>query len=114
VALPLTFLESIGHEFPGDFASINPSDLDTYGRDWTRAFPPRASILCRPRTTAEVSRLMRLCAQHHVPVVPSGGRTGLACGALATRGELILSLERMRQMEPVDSSVARSVSRREP
>ena len=103
MALPPGFFESIGREFPVDFASIDPSDLATYGRDWTGAFPPRASILCRPRTTDEVSRLMKLCAQHRVPVVPSGGRTGLACGALATCGELILSLERMRQMEPVDS-----------
>jgi FAD/FMN-containing dehydrogenase len=97
------FLESIGREFPVDFASIDPADLATYGRDWTGAFPPRASVLCRPRTTDEVSRLMRLCAEHRVPVVPSGGRTGLACGALAQSGELILSLERMRGMEPVDS-----------
>ena len=102
-ALPPSFLESIRSEFPVDFASIEPSDLETYGRDWTKVFPPRASILCRPRTTDEVSRLMRLCTQHRVPVIPSGGRTGLACGALATRGELILSLERMRRMEPVDS-----------
>jgi FAD/FMN-containing dehydrogenase len=103
MALSPDFLESIGREFPVDFASIDPSDLATYGRDWTEAFPPRASILCRPRTTDEVSRLLKLCAQHRVPVVPSGGRTGLACGALATRGELILSLERMRGMEPVES-----------
>jgi FAD/FMN-containing dehydrogenase len=103
MALSPGFLESIGREFPVDFASIDPSDLATYGRDWTAAFPPRASILCRPRTTDEVSRLMKLCAQHRVPVVPSGGRTGLACGALATCGELILSLERMRGMEPVES-----------
>ncbi|MFH0343625.1 MAG: FAD-binding oxidoreductase [Chromatiales bacterium] len=103
MALPPGFLESIRREFPVDFASIDPSDLETYGREWTRAFPARASMLCRPRTTDEVCRLMRLCAQHRVPVVPSGGRTGLACGALATRGELVLSLERMRRMEPVDS-----------
>jgi FAD/FMN-containing dehydrogenase len=103
MALSSGLLESIGREFPVDFASIDPSDLATYGRDWTGAFAPRASILCRPRTTDEVSRLMKLCAQYRVPVVPSGGRTGLACGALATCGELILSLERMRRMEPVDS-----------
>ena len=103
MALSPGFFESIGREFPVDFASIDPSDLATYGRDWTGAFPPRASILCRPHTTDEVSRLMKLCAQYRVPVVPSGGRTGLACGALATSGELILSLERMRGMEPVDS-----------
>src|ERR1700723_1443822 len=81
---PPGFLESTGREFPADFASIDPADLATYGRDWTEAFPPRASILCRPRTTDEVSRLMKLCAEHRLPVVPSGGRTGLACGALAT------------------------------
>lgn len=103
MALSPEFLESIGREFPVDFASTDPSDLATYGRDWSAAFPPRASILCRPRTTDEVSRLMKLCARHRMPVVPSGGRTGLACGALATRGELILSLERMQRMEPVDS-----------
>jgi FAD/FMN-containing dehydrogenase len=34
--------------------------------------------------------------------VPSGGRTGLAGGAVAARGELVLSLERMRRMDPVD------------
>jgi FAD/FMN-containing dehydrogenase len=102
VALSAAFLEPIGREFPVDFASSDPSDLATYGRDWAGAFPPRASLLCRPRTTDEVSRLMKLCAQHRVPVVPSGGRTGLACGALATCGELILSLERMQRMEPVD------------
>jgi FAD/FMN-containing dehydrogenase len=103
MALSPGFFESIGREFPVDFASIDPSDLATYGRDWTGAFPPRASILCRPRSTDEVSRLMKLCAQYRVPVVPSGGRTGLACGALATCGELILSLERMRGMEAVES-----------
>ena len=103
MALSPGFFESIGREFPVDFASIDPSDLATYGRDWAGPFAPRASILCRPRTTDEVSRLMKLCAQYRVPVVPSGGRTGLACGALATCGELILSLERMRGIEPVDS-----------
>lgn len=102
-ALPPGFIDSTKREFPVDFASIDPLDLQTYGRDWTKVFPPQASMLCRPRTTDEVSRLMRLCAQHRVPVVPSGGRTGLACGALATGGELVLSLERMQRMEPVDS-----------
>ena len=88
--------------FPADFASSDPSDLETYGRDWTKVFAPRAGLLCRPRTTDEVSRLLRHCAQQKIPVVPSGGRTGLAGGAMATNGELVLSLERMRRMDPID------------
>jgi FAD/FMN-containing dehydrogenase len=41
--------------------------------------------------------------EHQLAVVPSGGRTGLAGGAVAARGELVLSLERMRRMDPVDT-----------
>src|SRR5262249_37014155 len=37
-----------------------------------------------------------------VAVVPSGGRTGLAGGAVAANGEIVLSLSRMRRMDPVD------------
>ncbi len=45
---------------------------------------------------------MRLCSEHEVALVPSGGRTGLAGGAVASRGELVLSLSRMRAMGKVD------------
>ncbi len=90
-------------DFPADFASSDPSDLETYGRDWTKVYPPRPSLVCRPRTTDEVSRLLRHCNANKIPVVPSGGRTGLAGGAMATNGELVLSLERMRRIEPIDT-----------
>src|SRR5690606_28510100 len=43
-----------------------------------------------------------------VPVVPSGGRTGLSGGAVAANGELVLSLERMRRVlafDPVDRTL---------
>ncbi|HET9450627.1 MAG TPA: FAD-binding oxidoreductase, partial [Aggregicoccus sp.] len=55
-----------------------------------------------PRTTEEVSRLLALCSAHRVAVVPSGGRTGLAGGAVAARGELVLSLQRMNRLGEVD------------
>ena len=61
----------------------------------------RAAI-ARPRTTAEVSRICCLASEHGVPLVPSGGRTGLAAGAVAARGELVVSMERMLRMDPVD------------
>jgi FAD/FMN-containing dehydrogenase len=101
-ALPEAFAAAIARDFPADFLSLDPSDLATYGRDWTKVVEPAPSGLARPRSTAEVSRLLRLCSEHGVPVVPSGGRTGLAAGAVAANGELVVSLERMRRMDPVD------------
>ena len=100
--LPEAFAAAIARDFPHDFLLEDPSDLAVYGRDWTKVIDPDPSAIALPRTTGEVSRLLRLCSEHHVPVVPSGGRTGLAGGAVAARRELVLSLQRMSRMSPVD------------
>ncbi|UQA57541.1 FAD-binding oxidoreductase [Polyangium aurulentum] len=100
--LPPAFLADVARDFPADFLSLDPSDLATFGRDWTKVHEPRPSAVALPRSTAEVSRLLALCSAHRVPVVPSGGRTGLAAGAVAAHGEVVVSLGRMRRMDEVD------------
>ena len=100
--LPAEVLAAIAGGFPADFLSREPADLVAYGRDWTRIHSPAPAAIAFPRTTDEVSRLLALCTRHRVPVVPSGGRTGLAAGAVAAKGELVLSLERMRRLDAVD------------
>ncbi|HEV7717239.1 MAG TPA: FAD-binding oxidoreductase [Steroidobacteraceae bacterium] len=62
----------------------------------------RATVLVRPRNTAEVSNVLRLCHARGQAVVPHGGLTGLVYGASATESELILSLEAMNRIESVD------------
>ncbi|MCP3141693.1 FAD-binding oxidoreductase [Pyxidicoccus xibeiensis] len=101
-ALPADFLRAISEGFPADFLTREPGELQEYGRDWTRVYAPAPSAVALPRSTEEVARLMALCHQHRVAVVPSGGRTGLAGGAVAARGEVVLSLQRMARMGPVD------------
>ncbi|MFF9221562.1 FAD-binding oxidoreductase [Streptomyces viridosporus] len=46
-------------------------------------------------STADVVETMRWATEHRVPVVPRGAGTGLAGGALAEDGAVVLSLERM-------------------
>src|ERR1700722_6416837 len=58
--------------------------------------------LAQPRTTAEVSAILAFCNEHDVKVTVQGGRTGLAGGALPVGASLVLSLERMRQIEEID------------
>jgi FAD/FMN-containing dehydrogenase len=100
--LPAELASAIAREFPADFLTVDPAERAEYGRDWTRVYPPAPAAVAFPRTTDEVSRLLALCDAHRFPVVPSGGRTGLAGGAVAARGELVVSLARMRRMDPVD------------
>lgn len=67
-----------------------------------------ASALARPGSTQEVAALVRLCAEHGVPIVSQGGLTGLVGGAISRPGELILStarLNRIERLDPVERTV---------
>ena len=103
---PQAFLDALARDFRPDFASADPSDCQEFGRDWTRVFEPSPSLVVFPTTTAEVSQFLALAHAHGVAVVPSGGRTGLSAGAVAAQGEVVLTLSRMRRMDPVDVSGA--------
>jgi FAD/FMN-containing dehydrogenase len=67
---------------------------------------PKPRAVVRPRTTAEVSTLLRLCHRHGVPVTTQGGMTGLVRGALPNADEIMLSMERMNAVEEVDTASA--------
>ena len=56
---------------------------EKYWTDWSGTPPVPPLALLRPRSTEEVSALLRVCHAHRVPVVPQGGLTGLA-GAVST------------------------------
>ena len=99
---PAAFFESVARELPADFVTREPDDLVEYGRDWTRVLDPAPCAIALPRTTDEVVRFVKLCSTFGVPIVPSGGRTGLAAGAVAAKGEIVLSMSRMRSIQPVD------------
>lgn len=97
------FFAAVRAALPDDRLSRDHDVRVRYGGDWTRVHERRASAVAFPRSTDEVATLLSLCHEHDVWVVPSGGRTGLAAGAVATRGELVLSLEKMNRISPVDT-----------
>jgi FAD/FMN-containing dehydrogenase len=81
------------------------SDLasrETYGQDWSKVFKPEASLVLLPRTSEEVAACLKICSDNKIAVVPSGGRTGLSAGAVALRGEVVLSLEKLNFVSEPD------------
>ncbi|WP_449429023.1 FAD-binding oxidoreductase [Rhodanobacter umsongensis] len=78
-------------------------DLEHYGRDWTRRWTPAPLAIALPRSLDEVQAIVRWANEQGVAIVPSGGRTGLSGGAVAARGELVLSLERMNRVLDFDA-----------
>ena len=97
------FLAALEKALPPDTVTTDAAELAELGRDWTRVFTPAPLAVAKPRSSKEVSTIVRLANEHEVAIVPSGGRTGLAGGAVAKNGELVLSLARMNKMGAVDT-----------
>ena len=81
---------------------LEAADVATRSAGAYRPDNLKAQALVRPKSTGEVSQVMRWCHDHDVPVVTQGGLTGLVHGADAAPTEVILSVERMRTIEAID------------
>jgi FAD/FMN-containing dehydrogenase len=101
--LPNAFLSALRALLPPDAVYHDADTLLNYGRDWTRVFAPDPSLVVFPSTAEQVAAVLGLANEHQVAVVPSGGRTGLAGGAMATQGEVVVSLQRLGHMRAVDT-----------
>lgn len=84
-------------------------DIDArHFRDWLVACAPdqRPIALVFPRTTQEVSAVLRLCRAHGQAVVTQGGLTGLSGGATPVRDCVLLCTQRLRGIEAIDPAAA--------
>jgi glycolate oxidase len=95
--------ELLSRELGPDRVLRTPEKLEAYARDESGrgVFPPDAAVLCDSR--AEIELVLRLAAEHKIPVTPRGTGTGMTGGALPVRGGLVLSTERMKRI--IDISV---------
>src|SRR2546421_4192751 len=81
-----------------------PQDTRPYFTDWRRQYTGSAECVVRPASTAEVARVVELCAAQGVAIVPQGGNTGLSGGSVPTgqRREIVLALGRMNRVRSLD------------
>jgi FAD/FMN-containing dehydrogenase len=63
-----------------------------------------AKAIVYPTTTDEVAAVLRLCHEHDQTVVPFGGLTGLVQGCTTTPDDIALSLEKMNNIEELDTT----------
>lgn len=82
------------------------SDVSARFDGWPPTRPVQARCIARPGSTEQVARVLRYCNRLAISVVPHGGRTGLSGGAIASGSDLVLSLERLNKIEPVNPTDA--------
>ncbi len=96
------FLAELTEALGADAVTTGETIAPRHRTDWSGVSPTLPLALVRPCNTEQVSTALRLCAKHRVPVVPQGGLTGLAGGAVPRPDAVALSLDRMNAIESID------------
>jgi glycolate oxidase subunit GlcD len=90
--------------------SSDPDVLASFSRDQAPLAPAgRALALVRARSAADVITTLRFAHERRIPVVTRGAGTGLAGGANATDGCILLSLLSLNQILSIDPATRTAV-----
>jgi glycolate oxidase len=102
VTLPPVMLQALGAVVGPQNILATPEQLLVYECDayTLEKRLPQAVVL--PRTTGEVSNVVRICAEHRVPIIPRGAGTSLSGSVLAVNGGVMIALGRMNRILEID------------
>ncbi len=86
---------------------IEPYLVEERGR-----YKGKSKLLLKPNNTNEVSKILSICNENNICVVPQGGRTGLSGGTIPNpkKNEIIISLEKMNRIISIDKNNFRIVA----
>ena len=79
-----------------------PEDLVVYECDALSAYRQQPMAVILASSAEEVSRVVRLCGEFDIPIVPWGAGTGLSGGALPLSDGVVISLARMNRILDID------------
>jgi len=86
----------------------DPKDLIAYSYDATMR-QELPDVIVFPRSTAEVSAVMKLAHREKIPVVPRGAGTNLSGGTIPVKGGIIVEVSRMNRILEINTADRRAV-----
>lgn len=84
------------------YVLTSQEELEQYNHDETEQLRYLPEIVLKPRTSQEISSILKYCNQHIIPVTPRGAGTGLSGGALPHLGGVVISTERLNTIVKID------------
>jgi FAD/FMN-containing dehydrogenase len=80
-------------------------EIAPWATDWRGRVRGTTRAIIAPSSTDEVAEVVRLAAEHRVPLVPQGGNTGMAAGATppSDGSALLLSMRRMNRIRSISA-----------
>lgn len=96
------FHEQIQSIVGADNYFVDEETLKIHASDETEDHVFMPQIVVMPGTATEVADVLKLCNQHHIPVTPRGGGTGLSGGALPVKGGVVVAMKRFNKILEID------------
>ena len=115
--LPADLIHALQQQFQHRFSQGESNRLQ-HGRDESVHAPQPPDGVVMAESTEEVAAVVRLCAEHGVPIIPYGVGSSVEGHVLATRGGISLDLSGMSQVlaihaEDGDATVQAGVTRKQ-
>ncbi len=115
--LPADLIHALQQQFQQRFSQGESHRLQ-HGRDESVHAPQPPDGVVMAESTEEVAAVVRLCAEHGVPIIPYGVGSSVEGHVLATRGGISLDLSGMNQVlaihaEDGDATVQAGVTRKQ-
>ncbi len=81
-----------------------PGDIEPFLTDHRRLYRGATPLVLRPDSTEQVSRILKLCHEQGIGIVPVGGNTGYCGGATPSSDgtQIVVSLARLKRIRQVD------------
>lgn len=56
---------------------LTGDEVQSYNIDWFKSARGCSNVVLKPKTTEEVSEIVKYCSSRNIAIVPQGGNTGL-------------------------------------
>ncbi len=97
------------HRIFGDRVSVDEDVRSEHGHDVSHHQTQAPDAVCFPKTTAEISEAVKLCAAARIPIIPYGTGTAVEGGVVAIHKGLCIDLRRMNRILEVSTADALAV-----
>ncbi|MEJ5057543.1 MULTISPECIES: glycolate oxidase subunit GlcD [unclassified Pseudomonas] len=95
-------LQALGEQIPDLEILHSREELKPYECDGLSAYRTTPMLVVLPREIEQVEKLLKICHQQRVPVVPRGAGTGLSGGALPLEKGVLLVMARFNKILEID------------
>jgi FAD/FMN-containing dehydrogenase len=98
-------IEQAGQRLGPKAVITDPREIEPWVSDWRGRVHGASPAILAPSSSQEVAEIVKLAAEHRVPLVPQGGNTGMAAGATppADGSAVLLSMRRMNRIRSMSA-----------